>query len=221
MRFWKVLFIKEISNHFSLVFQNVHLTKVLIICWSCCLYPSLANTSYKIVNSINEIRERARAGIFWFCVNCLGGILPAPQKGTVNSSEGWGYWLSVRETPWCLMTTFSGLPSHSPGLQSGSRNIQSRPSLPPTDSARPSSMSMDFLMAQQVNNLPAKQDTRDLDLIPGSGRSPGGGHGNPLQDSCLENPSDRGAWRATVHGGAKSQRQLSNFTFFSFFLSSS
>ena len=43
-----------------------------------------------------------------------------------------------------------------------------------------------------------------LDLIPGSGRSPGGGHGNPLQYSCLENPMDRGAWRATVHGVAKS-----------------
>ena len=40
-------------------------------------------------------------------------------------------------------------------------------------------------------------------LIPGSGRSPGGGHGNPLQYSCLENPSDRGAWGATVHGVAK------------------
>ena len=47
-------------------------------------------------------------------------------------------------------------------------------------------------------------------LIPGSGRSPGGGHGNPLQDSCLENPMDRGAWQATVHGVIKSQKQLSD-----------
>ena len=39
--------------------------------------------------------------------------------------------------------------------------------------------------------------------IPGSGRSPGEGNGNPLQYSCLENPMDRGAWRATVHGGLK------------------
>ena len=45
----------------------------------------------------------------------------------------------------------------------------------------------------------------DLGLIPGSGRSPGGGHGNPLQYSCLENPMDRGAWQATVYGVAKSQ----------------
>ena len=44
----------------------------------------------------------------------------------------------------------------------------------------------------------------DLGLIPGSGRSPGEGNGNPLQYSCLENPMDRGAWWATVHGFAKS-----------------
>jgi len=40
---------------------------------------------------------------------------------------------------------------------------------------------------------------RDASLIPGSGRSPGGGHGNPLQYTCLENPMDREAWQATVH----------------------
>jgi len=43
-------------------------------------------------------------------------------------------------------------------------------------------------------------NTGDTGLIPGSGRSPGRGNGNPLQYSCLENPVDRGAWRATVHG---------------------
>ena len=42
-------------------------------------------------------------------------------------------------------------------------------------------------------------DARDMGSIPGMGSSPGGGHGNPLQYSCLENPMDRGAWRATVH----------------------
>ena len=47
-------------------------------------------------------------------------------------------------------------------------------------------------------------DVRDMGLIPGSGRSPGGGHGNPLQCSYLENSMGRGAWRATVHGGVKS-----------------
>ena len=48
-------------------------------------------------------------------------------------------------------------------------------------------------------------DARDAGLIPESRRSPGGGHGNPLQYSCLENPMDRGAWWATVHGVTKSQ----------------
>ena len=57
-----------------------------------------------------------------------------------------------------------------------------------------------------VKNLPANAgDIRDVGMIPGSGRSPGGGHGNPLQYSCLENPMDRGAWRAIVHGVAESQ----------------
>ena len=49
--------------------------------------------------------------------------------------------------------------------------------------------------------------------IPGSGRSPGEGNGNPLQHSCLENPMDGGAWWATVHGVTKSQTLLSDFTF--------
>ena len=51
-----------------------------------------------------------------------------------------------------------------------------------------------------VKNLTAKAgDIRDAGWIPGLGRCPGGGQGNPLQYSCLENPLDRGAWRATVH----------------------
>ena len=49
-----------------------------------------------------------------------------------------------------------------------------------------------------------------VDLIHGSGRSPEGGHGNPLQYFCLENPMDRGAWWATVHAVIKSWTQLSN-----------
>ena len=52
----------------------------------------------------------------------------------------------------------------------------------------------------------------DLGSIPGSGRSPGEGNGNPLQYSCLENPMDGGAWWATVHGVTKSQTQLSDLT---------
>ena len=51
----------------------------------------------------------------------------------------------------------------------------------------------------------------DPDLIPGLGRSPGERNGNPLQYYCLENPMDRGAWQATVHGVAKSQTRLRDF----------
>ena len=56
-----------------------------------------------------------------------------------------------------------------------------------------------------VKNLPANAgDARDTGSIPGSGRSPGEGDGNPFQYSCLENPMDRGAWQATVHKVGKS-----------------
>ena len=70
---------------------------------------------------------------------------------------------------------------------------------------------MGFLGGSVIKNLPANAgDIRDASLIPGSGRSPGEGNGNPLPYSCLGNPMDRGAWQAIVHGVAKSQMQLSN-----------
>ena len=69
-------------------------------------------------------------------------------------------------------------------------------------------------MALVVKNPPANAgDMRDVGLIPGSGRSSGGGHGNPLQYSCLENPMVRATWWATVHVVAKSQTWLSDFHF--------
>ena len=56
-------------------------------------------------------------------------------------------------------------------------------------------------VALVVKNLPADAgDIRDAGSVPSLGRSPGEGQGNPLQYSCLDNPTDRGAWRATVHG---------------------
>ena len=61
-----------------------------------------------------------------------------------------------------------------------------------------------------VMNLPA--NAGDASSIPGSGRFPGGGHGYPLQYSCLGNSMDRGAWRATVHGVTKSWTQVSSLT---------
>ena len=68
-----------------------------------------------------------------------------------------------------------------------------------------------------VKNSPANagdtRDARDTLSIPGSGRSPGIGNGNPLQYSCLENSMDSGAWQATVHGVAKNQTRLSDYHF--------
>ena len=66
------------------------------------------------------------------------------------------------------------------------------------------------LVAQLAKNLPAMQETWVwfLGLIPGSGRSPGEGNGNPLQYPCLENPMDRGAWWATVHRVSRVRHDL-------------
>ena len=62
------------------------------------------------------------------------------------------------------------------------------------------------MVALVVKNLPVNAgDTRDVGSIPESGRFSGGGNGNPLQYSCLGNPMDKGAWRATVYGVTKSQ----------------
>ena len=64
-----------------------------------------------------------------------------------------------------------------------------------------------FLGESVVKNLPVVNagDVRDLGSIPGLGRSPGGGNGNPLWYSFLENPADRGVWSATVHEVTKSR----------------
>ena len=68
-------------------------------------------------------------------------------------------------------------------------------------------------MAQWVKNLSANAgDVVDMGSVPGSGRSPGGGHGNPLQYSCLQNPMAKGTWWATVHRVAKSWTQLKQLT---------
>ena len=74
-------------------------------------------------------------------------------------------------------------------------------------------MNTSTLWASQValglKTLPASiRDARDVGLIPGSGRSPGEGNGDLPQYSCLENPMDRRAWRATVHRVARSQTRL-------------
>ena len=70
-----------------------------------------------------------------------------------------------------------------------------------------------FLGGSVVKNLPANTgDARDAGSIPGSGRFPGGGNGNPLEYSCLENPMDSGAWQITDHGIEKNQTWLEQFS---------
>ena len=65
-------------------------------------------------------------------------------------------------------------------------------------------------VALEVKNSPANEgDIRDVGLTPGSGSSPRGGHGNPLQYSYMENPMDRGVWQAAVPGVAENQTQVS------------
>ena len=102
-------------------------------------------------------------------------------------------------------------------LGGGWIHVYVRPS-PFTETIRASLTSYTPIRASQVapvvKNPPANAgDIRDSGLIPGSGRSPGEGHGHPPQYSCLENPTDRGAWRAAVHGVVKSGTRLSDFTF--------
>ena len=71
-----------------------------------------------------------------------------------------------------------------------------------------------FVVALVVKNPPADaEDVRGEGSAPELGRSPGERNGNPLHYSCLENPMDRGAWQATVHGVTKSQTQLSTYTY--------
>ena len=70
-------------------------------------------------------------------------------------------------------------------------------------------LDLSFPVSSVLKNPPANAgDIEDTSSIPGSGRSPGEGNGNPLQYSCLENPMDRGAWKAIVHRVTKSRTRL-------------
>ena len=69
-------------------------------------------------------------------------------------------------------------------------------------------LTLGFPSGSVAQNLPAMQEPWETGSMPGSGRFPGGRHGNPLQYSCLENPTDRGTWQATVHSIAKTRTWL-------------
>ena len=99
---------------------------------------------------------------------------------------------------WLLFSTQSmdRCAFHSQFLTTGKLTMNIMLGVPPTGASQ---------TALVVKNPPASAgDTRDLGSIPGSGRSPREGKGNPLQNSCLENPMDRGAWRATVDSVSRS-----------------
>ena len=82
-----------------------------------------------------------------------------------------------------------------------------------TDKFTETEIYMGSQVALVVKSLSANAaDVRDAGSIPGSGRSPGGRHSNPLQYSCLENPMDRGAWQATAHGITQSWTRLKQFS---------
>ena len=106
-----------------------------------------------------------------------------------------GLWSSRASSPWWLPTS-GGSVAATTAKSSPSYNLTR--SLPRASQVVP-----------VVKNPPASAgDIRDVGSFPESGRSPGGGHGNPLQYSCLENPMDRRAWWATVHRVAQSHTQL-------------
>ena len=103
------------------------------------------------------------------------------------------------------------------GMSHGSSCLLAQPPLPKTLCIWPSLIMLSTDSSPHMVLSPSHMtyyqagDAGDADSTPGSGSFPGGGNGNPLQYSCLENPMDRGAWRATVHGVAKSRTWLKDW----------
>ena len=118
--------------------------------------------------------------------------------------------------PWWILnyTNLITLLSAVTHMQSAYSEFPTRKNSLPRSGDRSLSDSFQFvatsLVAQTVKA--SSYNAGDLGSIPGLGRSPGEGNGNPLKYSCLENPMDRGAWQATAHGVAKSQTGLRKFT---------
>ena len=146
----------------------------------------------------------------WSSLRLAGSLVTASELLRLRSKEstcqcrtpGSNPW--VRKIPW--RRKWQPIPVFLPGKSLGAPPaIEAREQHP--YEARPVWASQVALVAK---NLPA--NAGDMGPIPGSGRSPGEENGNPLQYSCLENPMDRGGWRATVHGVAESQTLLTRLS---------
>jgi len=139
------------------------------------------------------------------------------KAGGEGDDRGWDGWMaSPTQWTWVWVNSRSWWWTGRPGvLQSmGSQRVRFR--------SLPHIIHFTMIKSSSIKGLPTWHsgnepscpagDTGDVGSVPGSWRCPGGGHGSPLQYSCLENSMDRGAWWATVHGVTKSQTRMSMYT---------
>ena len=150
------------------------------------------------------------------CLRTRSGERPMRHLGAAPHSDSWAtpavsLWQPVLQTPDHVAGSLPGpLRSPGPAWRSGRWGSSAEGG---------ANSQLCVLLASVWGRLvwppswtsPVAQTLKNLvGSVPGSGRRPGGGSGHPLQDSCLENPRDRGAWWATVHGVVKSRSRLSD-----------
>ena len=157
----------------------------------------------------SSVRAFSHAGILeWVAISSSrGSSHPRDQTHVFCISRWILYCWAIREIPvglFLLTYFFLLVMSHillllfMPGKLMGSQGVRH-------DLATKQQVFIELSRWLRVKNLPASaRDAGDKGSIPGSGRSPRRGHGNPLQSSCLEKPMERGVWQTTVHGAAQS-----------------
>ena len=179
------------------VMWNLVLKVVIDIKWS--------YTSVTYYDSALEITQSHCCHIlFIFIMRQLHNPTLTQGEGQFTaSSEEWQHSLGTRRTEYVAMTSLGK--STLPYSWRLPRNVSYKGHIP-LDLTRVTVQRWASQMALVVKNPPA--NAGNMCLIPGLGRSPGEGHGNPLQYSCLENPMDSGAWWATVHRVAQSRTRL-------------
>ena len=132
-----------------------------------------------------------------------GGLVSLPSSPAQHTLSLCSFKKSLEFTETRVWSPALSVPEH----KSCFPNMQLQRGLGDTTYSTPTQREEGFPGGSVVKNPPANAgEARDLGPIPGSGRSSEKGNGNPLQYSCLENPMDRGAWRATVHGVTESGR---------------